>query len=591
MEVADFLRRRPFTVLFSGGKDSLAALLWVIDNVGLDHDWNILYVEVTGNTHRLCNEYVHRICEELGVSDRLIHARREDADFFDYVRRYGLPLIGKHRWCLWQFKVKVFKKHSHFTQVSGVKRSDSRRRRNVRLVEYFRQSGNVAANPLLDWSDEMVVDFIREHGVEVNPCYRIYGHSGNCMPGSTLVLLSDYTAKPIGEIKVGDRVLAYDPENDRVEEGVVTHKFARPYEGKVVRIKTYGLYDLVLTPEHPVYVFIKRRFSSRPYYRWVWHGWMTARDLYEFYKRERGRGTWLMRPYVAYPFLTSRVPSPLPPEMLYFIGLYVAEGNIREGREVRFSLGLHEEELARKVAEIYNRYTKREARIKPRPAERELLVKCYSKRLANEIRRLVAGRRALEKKMSPLLLRLDPESQLHLLRGILDGDGCLSQARGSKVLVFVTASPHLAFQVHLLMLRQGMMAQLTTQRGSPFKPDRTYFRVQHYISGRHYGAIVGSTAVYSIQSITIEDYEGVVYNLEVRPHNNFITQGGLVHNCMLCPYHSKAKIHRTLQDPEWGPKIVEALRAVRAPRSKRMREIRDLWLRAAGQLPLTDFMG
>ncbi len=181
MDIVAFLRRRPFTVLFSGGKDSLAALLWVIDNVGLSHDWNILYVEVTGNTHHLCNEYVHRICEELGVSDRLIHARREDADFLDYVRRYGLPLIGKYRWCLWQFKVKVFKKHSHFTQVSGIKRSDSRRRRNVRLVEYFRQSGNVAANPLLDWSDGMVVDYIREHGVEINPCYRIYGHSGNCM--------------------------------------------------------------------------------------------------------------------------------------------------------------------------------------------------------------------------------------------------------------------------------------------------------------------------------------------------------------------------------------------------------------------------
>jgi len=174
------LSNNRFTVLFSGGKDSLAALLWILDNVHHD-DWNILYVEVTGNTHRLCNEYVYRICEKLGVEEKLIHARRKDADFFDYVRRYGLPIIGKYRWCMWQFKTKLFQRHSCAVQVTGMRRTDSHRRRNLALIDYFRHSGFITVQPLLDWSTRRALEYIRDHGLEPNPCYRLYGHSGNCM--------------------------------------------------------------------------------------------------------------------------------------------------------------------------------------------------------------------------------------------------------------------------------------------------------------------------------------------------------------------------------------------------------------------------
>jgi len=52
---------RSFYVLFSGGKDSLATLLWVMENVNNDN-WKILYTEVTGNTSPLCTEYVRKIC-------------------------------------------------------------------------------------------------------------------------------------------------------------------------------------------------------------------------------------------------------------------------------------------------------------------------------------------------------------------------------------------------------------------------------------------------------------------------------------------------------------------------------------------------
>jgi len=179
VDLVKFLSKRPFTVLFSGGKDSLATLLWVLDNVPNDN-WNILYIEITGNTHSLCNEYVYSVVRSLGLEDKFIHEWREGLDFFKCVKEWGVPLLGIYRWCMWQFKVKVMEQYSHITQVTGIKRSDSHRRRKTKTIEVMK-TGFISVNPILSWSKEDVLDYIKEHGMALNPCYSIYGHSGNCM--------------------------------------------------------------------------------------------------------------------------------------------------------------------------------------------------------------------------------------------------------------------------------------------------------------------------------------------------------------------------------------------------------------------------
>ena len=180
MDVRRFLNEREFTVAWSGGKDSTACLLWVLDNVGHD-DWDILYVEVTGNTHPLCTRYVMDVVKRLGVRSKLRVVRREDLDFFDALRRWGVPVLGKYRWCFYQFKLKLFKRFGRLTQVSGMRRGDSWRRRKVKPIEWFRMVGGVVVSPILGWGREDVFRVMREHGVEPNPCYSLYGHSGNCM--------------------------------------------------------------------------------------------------------------------------------------------------------------------------------------------------------------------------------------------------------------------------------------------------------------------------------------------------------------------------------------------------------------------------
>jgi 3'-phosphoadenosine 5'-phosphosulfate sulfotransferase (PAPS reductase)/FAD synthetase len=176
-EAARILARHRFTVLWSGGKDSTAALLWVLDNIG-HRNWNILYVEITGNTHPLCTQYVVETAEKLGVSDRLVVVKT--ADFFELMDKWGPPLLHGYRWCLYQLKMKAFER-AHSITVSGARREDSSIRRNLRVVTVIRQTGKVAVSPILEWSKEEVVQYIREHGLDLNPCYGLYGHSGNCM--------------------------------------------------------------------------------------------------------------------------------------------------------------------------------------------------------------------------------------------------------------------------------------------------------------------------------------------------------------------------------------------------------------------------
>jgi 3'-phosphoadenosine 5'-phosphosulfate sulfotransferase (PAPS reductase)/FAD synthetase len=177
-ELVKILSQHRFTVLFSGGKDSAAALLWVIDNVP-HKNWNILYVEVAGNTHPACTEYAVKFCRSLGVGEKLTVARTDD--FYDLMYRWGPPLPYAYRWCLRQLKQKIFRSSSYWINVSGIKLLDSNRRARMDHLNYVKATGKLSVLPLFNWTEKQVSRYIKEHGVPVNPCYGMYGHSGNCM--------------------------------------------------------------------------------------------------------------------------------------------------------------------------------------------------------------------------------------------------------------------------------------------------------------------------------------------------------------------------------------------------------------------------
>jgi len=178
VEAKEFLEKIRFTVLFSGGKDSTAALLWVLENISHD-DWNILYIEISGNTHPMCTEYVHDVCERLGIAEKLVHVKT--ADFFELARRWGFPHMF-YRWCLWNLKARTIRQYAHVVTVTGIRAADSRvRREKAKVIDFIRVSGTYSVQPLFDWSKKEVHEFMRRYDIPLNQCYKKYGHSGNCM--------------------------------------------------------------------------------------------------------------------------------------------------------------------------------------------------------------------------------------------------------------------------------------------------------------------------------------------------------------------------------------------------------------------------
>jgi len=178
-EITRILNQHSFTVLFSGGKDSTAALLWVMDNVNHD-DWDILYIEIKGNTHPLCTQYVYDVAARLRADDRLKHVKT--LDFFELMDKWGPPLLFAYRWCLYHLKCKNIEKHARFITVDGIKKSDSNARSKIyKPITFIKISKKLTISPLLDWTTNDVMSYIRRKGLPLNQCYRLFGHSGNCV--------------------------------------------------------------------------------------------------------------------------------------------------------------------------------------------------------------------------------------------------------------------------------------------------------------------------------------------------------------------------------------------------------------------------
>ena len=196
----------PVYAYFSGGKDSLAALLYAYDN---DIDIRgVIYTEVTGNTHETNIEYAKDIVKQLGY--RLIYLKAARAFYNDLVN-WGIPFY-KTRWCMTHYKVRVWRKfHRNIPHIAlvGVKHSDSR----VRKI-YFQDNLHLNKNisqeymwsPILSWSTKQVYAYIKKNSVKLNPLYKIIYDSGNCMfcPFKSIKQIKGVSNLPDWRLKIID---------------------------------------------------------------------------------------------------------------------------------------------------------------------------------------------------------------------------------------------------------------------------------------------------------------------------------------------------------------------------------------------------
>ena len=136
----------------------MAALLWILDHVENDN-FTVLHIVVNGNTDQRSTQYVKEIAKEIGVYNKLKIVKREDLDFFVCLGKWGIPLLGKYRWCLYQFKIKMIEKHASTIQVTGIRRSEGHWRRKIKPVDSLRVTKSISINPILDWSKKQVIEY------------------------------------------------------------------------------------------------------------------------------------------------------------------------------------------------------------------------------------------------------------------------------------------------------------------------------------------------------------------------------------------------------------------------------------------------
>lgn len=180
-----------FFVAFSGGKDSVV-MYDLVRRAGVRHRafYSVTSIDPPDNVY-----YIRQHFPEV----EFIHPKR---NFFKLIETKGLPTIMR-RYCCERLKEGL---GAGYMVLTGVRAAESRKRAGYAEIEIFSRRvehqgkprgrsfeqlmesehqcikgrDKLMVRPILDWSDEEVWQYIREHHLPLNPCYQMHGRVG-CM--------------------------------------------------------------------------------------------------------------------------------------------------------------------------------------------------------------------------------------------------------------------------------------------------------------------------------------------------------------------------------------------------------------------------
>ncbi|MGC8988050.1 phosphoadenosine phosphosulfate reductase family protein [Infirmifilum sp.] len=172
---------------FSGGRDSLVAchLSWMALK-GSGVPFEVVFVD-TGVGLPVVRQYVEQVSELIGW--RLVVVAPK-ANFFEVASKWGMP-TPRRRWCCRLLKLQPLLDYatslgaSTVLFITGLRRLESKRRRRIKGYYYRHHQGVhiYYVDPIVDWSDKDVEEYIRKHGLPVNPVSKLIGFSGECFCG------------------------------------------------------------------------------------------------------------------------------------------------------------------------------------------------------------------------------------------------------------------------------------------------------------------------------------------------------------------------------------------------------------------------
>ena len=182
-EVAKKYPDLPWTIGYSGGKDSTVVLHFVIEAIKRYNIKNTVYVIYADTLleHPLLRKETLNALESLkaysenelgGIIKTVVLKPAGGQDFISLMTLRGYPAPShRFRWCMDRLKIKPFKRFirsiGKHVEVSGVRlKESSERSRNIKTNyngQYIIQLKNIIVMPILDWSEQDVFNFLRTH--------------------------------------------------------------------------------------------------------------------------------------------------------------------------------------------------------------------------------------------------------------------------------------------------------------------------------------------------------------------------------------------------------------------------------------------
>ncbi len=406
----------------------------------------------------------------------------------------------------------------------------------------------------------------------------------NCMPPEQEVLTAD-GYRPISQIMVGDLVVTH---RNRLRP--VLHRFERETEETlyIIRPKKVGYDDLRVTGDHKVYIVRSEWVNShrsRDGLR-LQHepDWIPAKDIkpgdyvavayngeerppdmiylhdyvsgYEtkddklFKATTRGHHGYVSDWGTHYKIQDSLV---LNSELCYLLGRWLGDGCVthRTGTDIpsgiKIVFALDEKKEVEEIARIIEAKFGIEGSIKLSSTGRwyDLWVNSMP---IGEFFKAFLGCYSYNKRIPEQLMHLPAELTLELLRGLFSADGYLSDNQ----LGIVLANRTLTIQIHQLLLRMGYLFSIRENthrlgRVPAYRIQATanecgplfegFFGVQapeHSIDLKYYFEYDNLKWV-RVDEIAVEDYSGIVMDIEVEEDHSFISAGIVVSNCFVIP--------------------------------------------------------
>jgi len=187
MNPKDFVEEyciRSLVIGFSGGKDSLCTTHYTLSELAdIKIDKYVVHVDTTAALPGV-QDYVKKVADQFNWP---LVVLRPEKDFDAHALEKGMPSMHR-RWCCFYLKIKPFmdftsKLPPQRAEVTGLRRAESRRRSKMKEVFYNKKGLVWKYAPIIDWTDDDVKRYIREHNLPISPVAKLIGHSGECLCG------------------------------------------------------------------------------------------------------------------------------------------------------------------------------------------------------------------------------------------------------------------------------------------------------------------------------------------------------------------------------------------------------------------------